>query len=652
MEAPARDAWAYGRGKAQRATPLSLGCPRGVMTGFIGRKRIGSNQNGADGGSSFWANRWPAASSMNLQFNLASALEGTLRAELGAAQVDVVDLARSDLTLDELRIVMGLSLALQPDILVVFAGNNWRPRLVESDIPYVDTLIRREGVPAVKSFLDTRTQQSVELLTRQVHTLLERRPDLSVIWVVPEFNLEDWTDLISNPPQLTGEGNSRWSELDRRIQLLSPEPEVGLAEELAREMADLDGGTSSVPLRILAECRRSAGDLAGTRRYLELSRDAEGWDPSYSYSPRVSSSIQGALRGASSGARSSVVDLPQVLQRHFDGALPNRRVFLDYCHLTSEGIRVAASAIGSEVLALLTGKTVSAPTLLGKITSPSSKVEGMPHFLAAVHNAHFYQSYEVVHYWCARALQLWPDCAQIMTRFVDSQTRRVPQLACRSTMELYKLDEMGMLHYLLRGGAQRLDAVLGDAIANSMQELGLDGAADLSGLRVSEHSIRSGPKELSDFYYSSAMASTSKRAWTTCSLANNGGSRSLFASAYWETSKFIFFGESGRAVEFKLTCRLPASSLSSGAIAIAVNGSPIARAAVNHHWQTLRISIPGECVIDGVNEIVITWPSEAGDSDAALGRMADELIARQLPRFHRVFGEIHSLLVFDAIDRR
>lgn len=585
------------------------------------------------------------------QFNVAGALETILSSEMGPTEIDVVDLAKSNLTREELRVFMGLSLALQPDILVVFAGNNWRPQLAEADIPYVDTLLRREGLPAVKSFLDTRTRQSVSLLARQVNAFLERQRTLSVIWVVPEFNLADWTDPISVPAHLPGQGDRRWRELDERIRLALREHQLVMAEELAKEMAELDGGTSSVPLRILAEQRRSAGDIAGARRYLELSRDAEGWDPSFSYSPRVSSSIQSALREASSAARNTVVDLPKVLEQHLDQALPDRRVFLDYCHLTAEGIRVSAAAIASEVLMALTARKVPPSALQAKCPSPAAKVEGKASFLAAVHNAHYYQSYDVVHYWCARAVQLWPESAELMTRFIDSQTRRSPQLACRSLMELFELDELGTSQYLLRGGAKRLDMVLGDAIANTLQETGSLEVADIPALRTREHSLKTGSKELTAFYYSSAIPTISKRAWMTCSLPNNGGARSLFASAYWETSKFIFFGERGRAAGLKLTYRLPAPSRV-GVIEIAVNNQLITRAPVDDHWQTISVSIMADCVADGINEIVITWPGETGCSDEVLERMADELVARRLPRFHRVFGEIHSVLVFDATDCR
>jgi hypothetical protein len=46
------------------------------------------------------------------------------------------------------------------------------------------------------------------------------------------------------------------------------------------------------PLKLMAPPARYRGDLDATRHYLELCRDAEAWDPSFSYSRRVSTLIQ------------------------------------------------------------------------------------------------------------------------------------------------------------------------------------------------------------------------------------------------------------------------------------------------------------------------------------------------------------------------
>ena len=71
----------------------------------------------------------------------------------------------------------------------------------------------------------------------------------------------------------------------------------------------------------------------------------------------------------------------------------------------------------------------------------------------------------------ARALQFWPECAEIMLRVVDFQTRRVRIMACKSAIELFEFDKLGTLRYLLRGGEQRLDLVLSEAVVNPLARL-------------------------------------------------------------------------------------------------------------------------------------------------------------------------------------
>jgi hypothetical protein len=366
----------------------------------------------------------------------------------------------------------------------------------------------------------------------------------------------------------------------------------------------------------------------------------------------VSSSSQNALREAASAHNNAIIDLPDILSRHLNDTLPDRQIFLDYCHLTAEGVNLVTAAVASQAIMMLTGERVPYQNLQSRAPSPPSKVEGKACLLAAVHNAHFYQGYDVVHHWCARALQFWPECAEIMTRFIDNQTRRVPTWACKSVIELYEMDELGSLRYLLRGASKRLDLVLSEAIAKCLGTIGRDIGKAVSDLRVKEHSVSTGPKELTDFYYSSAIPGPSERAWTSRSCLNNRGSDCIYASALWRTSKFLFFAEKGLPIGLKLTYRVPTLPLSGGTVEIDVNGHRAAQLSGSRTWQTQEISVLGVCVVDGMNEIIVTWPDDDGCDEAAAHRVADALLAAgPLPFFYRVFGEIHALSVSSSTRR-
>jgi len=577
------------------------------------------------------------------EFTPAAALEQMLRSHLGAAEIEVVDLAMSSLTMQPLKVLIGQSLALRPDVIVVFAGNNWHMHLRESDIPHIDGPLRKEGVPRLKSYIDSRIGHAVRQLIEQVNTLVSGRK-VPVIWVVPESNLDDWHDPVSAAPLLAQQGNRQWRDLNERARQAFDRRDRVIAERLAREMVELDGGTNAVPLRMLAECSRAKGDLPGTKRYLAACRDAEGWNPSFAYTPRTSTVIQGALREAASVPGHVVVDLPEVFGRYLDDDPPNRRLFLDYCHLTAEGINLAMAAVGTRVLESLGYPSAAIEGLQSRSSSPSTGIEGRASLLAGIHNAHYFQGPELASYWCERALRFWPDSAQIMKRFVDFQTRRGDVMACKSAIDLFGSRE---LVTMLRGGKKRLDLALIDAMVESLAAAGIDIRDELSELRAQELSLRTGPKELTDFYYSSTMLRPSEPAWTSKAFSNNRASHCIYTSAFWETSKFVFFGEGKRPVGLKLTYRVPDRGSPGGLLRIELNGHPVAHATAAARWQTLELCVLGDCVADGLNEIVIRWPDEGDSPEGLLDRAADALLARRMPQFYRVFGEIHSLRVFD-----
>ena len=176
----------------------------------------------------------------------------------------------------------------------------------------------------------------------------------------------------------------------------------GTAEALAQRMTELDGGTTAAPLRILADGAQARGELEKARHYLELIRDAETWDPSFSLAPRTSKAIQSALRQAVPAAGHQLIDLPDVFSRT-GGGIPDRRLFVDYCHLTSEGINIAMSEVALRVVEHFTGRSASPRKFLAHRVMPPDDIEGKAALLAATHNAHFYQSPEILHYWCERA---------------------------------------------------------------------------------------------------------------------------------------------------------------------------------------------------------------------------------------------------------
>ena len=68
--------------------------------------------------------------------------------------------------------------------------------------------------------------------------------------------------------------------------------------------------------------------------------------------PQLTTAARELLREAARRHGFLAVDLRDVFAEHAGPGLPGRRLFLDYCHLTLEGIQVAMAAVAAEVLNL------------------------------------------------------------------------------------------------------------------------------------------------------------------------------------------------------------------------------------------------------------------------------------------------------------
>lgn len=583
------------------------------------------------------------------QFTVAKALEMILQARMGKDAVEVVDLARTNLG-HEVKELAKSALLLEPDMVIIFSGNNLNVPFAPtaSEIPYVDTVVRKEGIAGFKQCIEERLAREVRQLVKEVASLYAAK-GIPLVWMIPEFNLVGWRDPESNAPHLPAGVNQEWLMHRDAAHAALSGGDLDVAARAAEKMVQLDKGITVAGLYILAECSQRAGALDDARDYLERARDALIWDSSRSISPRTYSVTRKTLREEIAKYGNEVVDVPELFKEYLKGELPDRRLFLDYCHLTSEGIQVAMAAAASRVLRRLWGVEMAWPTLLDKRVAPTPAVEAEASFLAAVHNAHWWQSSDLVNYYCLRAVRLSPAIAKVMTAFIDLQTRRTPMLMCKAAEQLAALASPLIQHYLLRHNHQQLDGQLLDAVVNSLQEAGVAAGERLAQLRREEHSVTRGDVNLLDYYYGSSALQPQEVTWVLPKGgAHTRGRQKHYYNAYSPESRFIFVGEANSPVRLRLTCRLPRLELPEGTISIEVNKKDLGEIVINREWGTWDINVGGDEVRDGLNEVLIHWPMPAFPGEKPLESVVQNLTDRILPEFFCPFGEIHTFVASDA----
>ena len=588
-------------------------------------------------------------------FTPAKVLERILQSHFGQGEIEVVDLARLNLLQKELFELANSALMLEPDAVIIFAGNNWglgfSSDLEDPDyVRSVSTVSREHGVAGLKRFAEESLELDIRQLVKAIAALYKSK-GIPLVWIIPEFNLRDWRDPETNAPYLKNGANREWITLWRDARNALKNGDVVAASELAKRMVELDQGVSVAGLYILADCSERSGDREAVRHYLERARDALIWDNSGYVPSRSYTVVQETLREEAGKHGNGLVDLPLVFNEYLEGELPDRRLFVDHCHLTSDGIRVSMAASGACLTQLLTGTETSWRAFADIPIAPSREVEAEAAFLAAAHNAHWWQARDLVEYFCLRAVRNSPKIARMMIAFGELQTQRPPMLMSRSAEQFSELGAGLIQFYTIQYSKQLLDEVFLDAVEIALKKLGMDGRERLERLQRKEHSVAHKDNNLLDYYYCSASRQPRELMWA---FAMQGMSpllrmRSDYYKAYGPESRFVFVGEADCPAALRLTCRLPKRGPAEGAIAIEVNGNCLGEIAIDRSWGTWHITVGEELVRDGLNEVTIRWPLPGFPDEDALQAMFDHLADEGIyPDFYPVFGEIHLFVASDA----
>ena len=542
---------------------------------------------------------------------------------------EVVDLARTDLTMMELGGLLDGLHALEPDAIVLFAGNNWHNLGFElTDVARLAAAVRERG------FAGTRRVFLDEMVLPRARALLDalaataRDLGAKVVVVVPEFNLRDWrNEPTVLAPVLPREDNVVWLAAHARGREAMARGDLEAAAAAAGAMIDLDEGTSSSSQELLAAVLIARGRSQEARARLEAARDA-AFGLLAPHSPRCPAEVQDALRGKSAEHGFALVDLPRVFERAQDGELPDRRLFLDYCHLTRAGIDLAMGEVAAR---LRRSGAAGASVAGGPALRPED--EAAAHFLAAIHNAHYGQTAEVLRHHCGRALALAPAFAEVMRAYVASHLSPGERWMSASFDVLSAHPAIG--RYLSVSDPRLMeklaDFALIEAMVASLEEAGVPARASAARAMADGD----GPGAI-DLLRPSRRATTFRERG-----AHALGGERAYMQAYAPTSVFFLTRPRAGPVSFRLTCRLPGGR---GEVTAGIEGGADIRLGVEEHWKTFEFDLRAP---KGLSRVTLDWPVRPPPSDS-LERAARRLERGAYPDVFPWFGEVHAFTAEDT----
>lgn len=584
----------------------------------------------------------------------ARVLEAQLRAA-GGPDFEVIDLARTNERLDTLVETVEASLQINPDVLVLFVGNNWNLLETPEASPYAPArqryalALREEGIRGPLRLAEEELRRSAEGALDRV-SLIARAVGIPVVLIIPEVNLADW-ETRQPPVCLPGDGTARWHSLYKNAYERLDRKDFSGAADSSREMLTLDGGACPSAFRLLARAFAGMGDSGEALAAARAEVDASSYATlCFLAAPQAGTLARELLREAARRHGFSAVDLPSIFAEHTGTPLPDRRLFLDYCHLTTEGMEVAMAAVAAEVLNLsgMIEEPMDWRSLLPRLPPPaiSPEAEATARLGAALHTAHrllpVTEKGPILEHWLEAALDASPGIAETMLDLVTARSAPGPAVLTaaqqRNLASPYRL--------LLQHGWRwdHLDADMIRAISNVLERRGRTAWVEIVRSLLEGHGLREEGIDLADpFYLWEPLERFYPEVMSFEDLPRRGTLRSP-----WPETSFCLIVDGTRDVETELTVRLPLVGSEPGnrwgEVRMSVDENLIGSFEATERWTRTPLRIGRDHLRPGLNRLTLCWPAPPPSGDDPLRTALERLEMGIAADLHPVFGEVFSLL--------
>lgn len=577
----------------------------------------------------------------------AGVLERLLGSGVGEGVFEVIDFARTNATLGSLVTTVERSLQLDPDLLVIFAGNNWNLLETPDVSPYVPSVrarqryalaLRRAGLAGPPEL----ARRDLEAGAKKALAAIAAAR-IPVIVVIPEVNLADWEDR-QPVAWLPGDGSERWHARRAEAEEHLADGRFEAALATADAMEELDGGQCATTHRLRGIALQATGRTEGARRACEAEVAAGSYATlAFLSAPRASTAIQEILRREATRHAFRIVDLPRRFAEHGGSPLPGRRLFLDYCHLSAKGIEVAMTTVADEILRHRGEDGLRAEDARAPEIEP--EVEAVARLGAAVHGAHRLLSVggkrPYLERWCREALAADPAVAAAMRDLLIARCGPCPAVLTRAQQR-----NLASPHRLLLQHGWRwdyLDVELIEALCGALEDAGHEVRGEIDALLVRHHGVGERGVDLSrppylweplERFYPEAMA-----------VRGNTG-RATHRSP-WPETRFCLIADAVRAVTLDLTTRLPAidgtPDVRCGEVVIRLNGRQVGSLEAGESWARRSVLLARGNLRPAINRLTLVWPALPAAGDAAIESAVRRLENGVQADLHPVFGEVFSL---------
>ena len=537
-------------------------------------------------------------------FTPASHLESLLNVNLEDKKVEVVDLARTNQRIEELIELCSSCISLEPDALVIFAGNNWRESLYFTDgeiKEIIESMDCSERLERIRAIIEKKYDEMITCFMYSLNDIAKRR-NIPVVMLIPEFNLKGWKSNSYDRTLTFAKGmTGKWLQLKKRAQAAILHDDIDSAETLAAEMIGINKA-NPLGYEIMADCKLKKGMPGEARKYLELEMDTSMFR--LNTTPVCISYIRRLIVEKSQELGFRTVNIPEAFNEYLHGDIPGNDLFLDYCHMTAEGIHIAMNYTANCLLPLIEDKQAEIKDIKCMSDLPNKEITGNTHFFAAVHCTHRGdQSYEILYHNCLIAVQSSKNSINLIKNYIDIATRKIPWTYNKNYEFLVKEGLASQYSVLMQPkDCMIMDICLVQAAIDALKTIGIDIKNEVDLLRLDEHSVKDQKVSLLETYYRESS-------YINSSISGNVLIDRSYISVTDVISSFFLIADKKSDLKFDLTFRISGEELAENEVTITINGMSVSKTMGSKKWKDISFTVSKDIFKeDGVNMIEIEWP--------------------------------------------
>lgn len=512
---------------------------------------------------------------------------------------EVVDLAVNNLNIFQSMELCEIAALLDPNLLIVYTGNNWIRSVDWQDTWYTSGRPESWTQNLQPYYLEARNR-TIGKIAGEFAAFLSawhHKTGVPVLQVIPEVNRMDWHEPWQIPFWLAPQQLRRWLKTYDRVRQLELDLEHSALSALnaCQELSDIDRCTTARTLEVMARAHVYLGNLPVARQLFDQSINI-GARPGPGRSRRCPPFIADAMRHAAQTYHIALVDLPQLLSKlttdhpHWWG----RHNFLDYCHHTPLSLQTVARAIATRIIPSESMTSMPSPSgeTIDLFNNPKALAE--VYFLAAVHNAHWGQPQHIIAHWVKQSVTSDQEITHTFRMYMNLTAKRTPPWL---EPKLYNHPESLVSWYLTNYLTEwSLDASLGEILSEVHQQQGSVSlretfAENRIGLLAVE---QAGSINLLDRY------------WAT----GESFQTLIEPNSVWRAtvpiSEFTFVSEAIHDIVCSVVAR-GGYPLEIDSVLVTVNDLLISEQSIDCNWQSWSFRIPQSFLIKGVNRLVWQW---------------------------------------------